>query len=221
MRRIFVAILALAGTVGLAVATAPATARRPPRSPATRLTAAANPAVVTFGQSTTVSGKLSRPSNGGITVALAQDPFPYGNGFLPLAQGTTANNGNYAFRLLPASTTNYRVTSAGLTAFTGARVRSRVTLGVSDTTPARRQFVRFFGSVAPRHDGGTVLIQRQAPTGGWSTVRRTLLRHTSIGNRSLYSTRMRVPRTANYRARFPADGFNLTGTSATRTLTVH
>ena len=215
MRRSLVAILALAGTVGLAVATATAAPH------ANQLTAAARPSVITFGQATTVSGKLTATNHSGIAVLLAQDPFPYGDGFLPLATATTANNGDYSFHLRPASNTNYRVRAHGLTAFTGVRVHARVTLGVSDSTPSTVQFVRFFGSVGPRFDGRVVLIQRQAPSGGWSTLRRTLLSHTAIGNRSVYSTRMRVPRTANYRARFPTSGPYLTGTSATRTLTVH
>jgi hypothetical protein len=218
MRPKFIAAVALAGTVGLAIATAPATGRPPARN---TLTAAARPSVIVFGQSTTVSGKLGGANNGGVAVVLAQDPFPYGDGFLALARGTTANNGNYSFHLVPALNTNYRVRAKGLTAFTGVRVHARVTEGVSDSTPTVGQFVRFFGSVAPRFDGRVVLIQRQTSTGGWSTVRRTLLRHTSIGNRSLYSTRIPIRSTGKYRARFSTSGPYLTGTSATRTLTVH
>ena len=199
-------------------------AARPPGTPspgANGLTAAANPFIITFGQSTTVSGRRSGQGRGGAAVSLAEDPFPYGDGFLALAQTTTAPNGTYSFRPVPASNRNYRVTSGTLVALTGVRVRARVTLGVSDTTPARGQLVRFFGSVGPRHDGRAVLIQRQAPTGGWSTLRRTLLLHAPTGNRSMFSTRIRVSRSASYRARFLADGDHLTGTSAARALTVH
>jgi hypothetical protein len=194
-------------------------AAKPPKN-SKQLSASAKPFVVTFGQATTVSGKLTTKNNAGIQVSLAQDPFPYGDGFLPLAQATTDKNGNYSFRLTPTSNTNYRVSQGSLHAFTGARVRAAVSLAVSDTTPANGQRVRFFGAVRPKHDGKTVLVQRKRPGGAWITVRRTLL-HPATGNRSTYSTAFRVHATRNYRARFPNDGDHLTGTSAARTLTVH
>jgi hypothetical protein len=208
-----VAVLAPAST---------ASAAKPPKAPkgAPGLSAAAKPFVVTFGESTAVAGKLTGNNHGGQQVRLAQDPFPYGDGFLALAQATTAGNGTYSFRLLPLLNTNYRLTSGQVAASTGVRVRHAVSLAVSDSTPARGQLVRFFGSVRPKHDGKVVLIQRQAPTGGWSTVRRTTLL-AATGNRSRYSTRMRVRSTRNYRARFVGDGAHLTGTSASRALTVH
>jgi hypothetical protein len=209
-------------SLALFVPAAAAPAAKPPKAPkgAPALSAAAKPFVVTFGQSTTVSGKLTGNNHAGQQVRLAHDPFPYGDGFLALAQATTAGNGSYSFKLLPQLNTNYRVTSGQVSATTGVRVRHAVSLAVSDSTPKRGQLVRFFGSVRPKHDGKVVLIQRQAPSGGWSTVRRTKLL-AATGNRSRYSTRMRVRSTRNYRARFVGDGAHLTGTSATRTLTVH
>jgi len=211
----------LASLVVLAPATA-ASAAKPPKPPkgTPALSASATPFVVTFGQSTTVAGRLTGNNHGGQRVTLAQDPFPYGDGFLALAQATTASNGGYSFRLLPTVNTNYRATSGQVTANTGVRVRHAVTLGVSDSTPARGQLVRFFGSVRPKHDGKVVLIQRQAPSGGWSTVRRTKLL-TATGNRSRFSTRLRVFSSRSYRARLTGDGQHLTGTSGSRALTVH
>jgi hypothetical protein len=213
-------------TIALAAATASmlalvagADAQKKPK-PTKQLTATAKPFVVTFGQATTVSGRLQTTNNSGIQVSLAQDPFPYGDGFSPLAQATTDKNGDYSFRLTPMLNTNYRVSQGSLRAFTGARVRAAVSLRVSDTTPATGQRVRFFGSVRPKHDGKTVLIQRKRPGGAWITVRRTLLRP-ATGNRSIYSTALRVFSSRSYRARFPGDGDHLTGTSAARALTVH
>src|SRR5438270_12695310 len=77
-----------------------ALAAKPPKPPrgTPALSAAANPFVVTFGQATTVSGRLTGPNHGARPVHLAQDPFPYGDGFLPLASTTTASNGSYSFR---------------------------------------------------------------------------------------------------------------------------
>src|SRR3954452_6821183 len=96
-------IVILAALAVLVPATA-ASGQKKPKS--NTLTAAAKPFVVTFGQATTVSGKLTASPRGGQQVTLNQDPFPYGDAFLPLAQATTANNGNYSFRLLPTLNTN-------------------------------------------------------------------------------------------------------------------
>jgi hypothetical protein len=215
-------ILVTAALAALLPATA-ALAAKPPKPPrgTPALSAAANPFVVTFGQSTTVAGRLTGATHSGQQVRLAQDPFPFGDGFQPLAQATTASNGNYSFRLLPLLNTNYRLASGSLQANTGVRVRHAVGLSVSDLTPARGQMVRFFGLVRPKHDGKVVLIQRRAPSGGWSTIRRTLLRPVATGNRSAFSTRLRIFSSRSYRARFPGDGAHLTGTSATRSLVVH
>ncbi|HVE67229.1 MAG TPA: hypothetical protein VNB64_01480 [Solirubrobacteraceae bacterium] len=184
------------------------------------LTAAANPFVLTFGASTVVSGRLTGANNAGQRVTLAEDPFPYDGAFTDVSTTTTANSGNYAFpRLVPASNRNYRVTVRGEQTFTGARVRLRVSLGLSDFTPVRGQRVRFSGFVSPKHDGRTVIIQRRTSTGTWAFVRRTLLRATT-GNRSRYSTVLRVFRSGSYRARSGTDGDHLTGTSTTRTARV-
>jgi hypothetical protein len=104
------------------------------------------------------------------------------------------------------------LSAAGRQAFTGVRVRTRVSRRVSDSTRRRGQLVRFSGFVAPRHDGRPVLIQRRSATGVFVTVRRTLLGPTT-GNRSAYTTTLRVRSTAVYRARVLAHGDHLTGTS--------
>jgi hypothetical protein len=202
-------------------AAAPAGAAPKPKPPnAGPLSAAAKPTPLTFGQGTVVSGKLTGPTNGGQPVTLAEDPFPYGDGFINIATATTAGNGNYAFaRLFPASNRNYRVTVGTDQAFTGVRVRKRVSFAVGDSTPNRGQRVGFTGFVAPKHDGGTALIQRLSATKRWGTVWRTLLRATT-GDRSRYSTSLVIRRTGTYRVRVGADGDHLAGTSRTRTLTV-
>jgi hypothetical protein len=201
-------------------AAAPVAAAPKPNPPPGRLSAAARPTPLTFGQGTVVSGKLTGATNGGQPVTLAEDPFPYGDGFINVSAATTAANGNYAFaRLFPASNRNYRVTVGTDQAFTGVRVRKRVSFVVGDATPNRGQRVGFTGFVAPKHDGGTALIQRRSATKRWGTVRRTLLRATT-GDRSRYSTSLVIRRTGTYRVRVGADGDHIAGTSRTRTLTV-
>lgn len=216
MRRISFVIAAVA-----LAAAAPAGGAPKPKPPRPgKLTAVARPTPVIFGQGTVVSGKLSGANNGGKQVTLAEDPFPYGDGYTNLATATTAGNGDYAFpSRVPASNRNYRVTVGAEQAFTGVRVRMRVSFAVGDSTPNRGQRVGFTGFVAPKHDGRAVLIQRLSATGSWGTVKRTLLRPTT-GNRSRYSTSLLIFRTGTYRVRAGADGDHITGTSRTRRLTV-
>ena len=201
-----------------AAAPAGAAPTKPPQKG--RLSAAARPTPLTFGQGTVVSGKLTGQNNGGQPVTVSEDGFPYGDGFVSFARTTTRANGNYAFaRLFPAINTNYRVSTRTEQAFTGVRVMMRVSFAVGDSTPNRGQRVGFTGFVAPKHDGRTVLIQRLSATHRWGTVRRTLLKATT-GNRSRYSTSLVIRRTGTYRVRAGADGDHLTGTSRTRTLSV-
>jgi hypothetical protein len=215
MKRKSLLVVAALFAVAVPAVAAP---KKPPQSG--RLSAAARPTLLTFGQSTVVSGKLTSQNNGGQQVRLAEDPFPYGDGFTNVATATTAANGNYTLpRQVPATNRNYRVTVGSEQAFTGVRVMMRVSFVVGDSTPNRGQRVGFTGFVAPKHDGRTVLIQRRSATGRWGTVRRTLLQATT-GNRSRYSTSLVIRRTGTYRVRAGADGDHLTGTSRTRTLSV-
>lgn len=212
-------------TAGLVlVLAAPAAAtHRPGHTPggSGNLTAVATPQTVVFGAATVVAGKLSGNNSGAQQVTLTEDPFPYGGGYInPLTVNTDAN-GNYSFRDVPESNRNYQVTVRGEKAFTGVRVRMRVSLAASDLTPARGQRVRFSGSVAPKHDGRQALIQRRSATGVWVTVRRPTLRAVTTGNRSTYSTTMAILRSGSYRARVLAHGDHVTGTSVTRVLRVH
>jgi hypothetical protein len=94
-----------------------------------------------------------------------------------------------------------------------------VTLRVDDPRPRRGQRVRFFGSVRPPHDGRIVKIQRRGGGGRYRTVARTRLRDAGDA-RSSYSRRLRVWRDGVYRARVPADGDHLTGTSRRRRVDV-
>jgi hypothetical protein len=204
------ALLALAVSAGAA----------PKPKPSGRLSAAARPTPLTFGQGTVVSGKLTGSNNSGHQATLTEDPFPYGDGYVNVATATTDANGDYAFaRQFPATNRNYRVTVLGEQAFTGVRVRMRVSFAVGDSTPNRGQRVGFTGFVAPKHDGRTALIQRLSATHRWGTVKRTLLR-ASTGNRSNYATSLVIRGTGTYRVRVGSDGDHATGTSRARTLRV-
>lgn len=99
-------------------------------------------------------------------------------------------------------------------------VRFKVTLRLSDYTPARGQRVRFSGSTAPAHDAATVYIQRRTATGGYRTVSRAVLHHTG-GNFSTYSKRIRITGDGAFRARVLQDALHATGTSRVKRERVH
>jgi hypothetical protein len=188
------------------------------------LTIAAKPATLTFGQATTIAGKVKGP-NDPIVVTLQQNPYPFTDGAFEAA-GTTpsANNGNYSFTgVRPARNTRYRVTALVPPQTSGdveVLVRIKVVLRVSDRTPAAGQRVRFYGTAAPQHDGRTVRLQRQTATGSWKTIARTSLRDAG-GDRSKFSRRMRVRRDGVYRARVYRDTDHATGTSGQKSVDVH
>ena len=188
------------------------------------LTISAKPLIITFGQATTISGKVKGPLKDPIAVTLQQNPYPFTDGFEAAGTTLSANNGNYAFGgLRPALNTRYRTTTLvppQTSAEVEVQVRIKVVLRVSDRTPRAGQRVRFFGTAAPQHDGRSVRIQRQTVTGSWTTVARTRLRDAG-DERSTFGRSMRVRRDGVYRARVYRDADHATGTSGRRSVDVH
>ena len=189
------------------------------------LTISAKPLTITFGQATTISGKVKGPLKDPVLVTLQRNPYPFTDGLFEGA-GTTlsANNGNYAFSgVRPGLNTRYRA-SALVPPKTSieveVQVRINVVLHLSDRTPRAGQRVRFFGTAAPQHDGRTVRIQRQTQAGSWKTVSRTLLRDAGDAQ-SKFSRRVRVRRDGVYRARVSRDPDHATGTSGRKSVDVH
>lgn len=205
--------------------TAPGTA--PPGQNA--LTIAANPATVTFGRPTTISGQLTGSGNSGVEVELESNPAPFTGGFKNAGVKATTNaTGNYTMAVTPTLNTRYRVTAKARPSVTSpealVRVRVRVSLRLSDRTPAAGQRVRFSGTVTPAHDGKVARIQRRSRT-GWRTIARaTLVSATPVNGvaRSKYAKRIRVRRNGTYRVRVtPADGDHERGTSRRKRARVH
>jgi hypothetical protein len=188
------------------------------------LTISAKPLTITFGQATTVSGKVKGPLKDPIPVTLQRNPYPFTDGFEDAGTTLTASNGNYAFSgLRPGLNTRYRATTLVPPQASGeieVQVRIKVVLRVSDRTPSAGQRVRFYGTAAPQHDSRTVGIQRQTQTGSWKTVARTRLRDAG-DERSKFSRRMQVRRDGVYRARVYHDTDHATGTSGRKSVDVH
>lgn len=208
--------------------TTAATGTPPPGGNA--VTIASSLARLTFGRATTISGQVTGADNAGVEVTLEENPYPYTSEFKATALKTTTNaTGNYALSVTPAVNTHYRVTAKTkppvTSAETAVAVRVKVTLRLSDLTPAVGQRVKFSGTVTPAHDGKVARIQRRTSTGSWKTVgRATLVAATPLNGvaRSKFSKRMRINRNGTYRARVsPGDGDHAIGTSSRRSARVH
>src|SRR3954451_22220253 len=186
-----------------------ATAAKPPKNGGkSSLTLVANPATVTYGGTITLSGTLKGKNHANRSVGLQQNAFPFA-GFKPLAFARTDSKGTYRFVIKPRRHTRYRtVTPDPATVYDVAvkspelleHVRIRVTIRLSKSTPRRGARVRFSGFAAPKHSGRRVLVQRRRRDGRWVTIARTFTRN-ATRNRSKYSRRVRIFRTALYRVR--------------------
>jgi len=197
---------------------------------ANALTIAASPLTINFSRSTTITGQMSGSGNAGVELTLEENPYPYTAGFKATATKTTTTaTGAYSMLAAPMLATHYRVATKGKDAVmspeVAIRVRVKVTFHLGDSTPARGQKVRFYGTVLSGHDGKTVRIQRRTSTGGWRTVSTPVLVSAAPLNgttRSSYSKRLRVNSTGTFRVRMsPGDVDHIAGTSSHRTATTH
>jgi hypothetical protein len=215
-------VLACAGIVALPLA---ADAQRSNRS----LTISAAAPTITFGGSTRISGRLRGPSHSRRRVALQRNPFPF-RGFRTVRATTTDRNGNYRFSIAPGLHTRFRTISPQAatvyedvirSAEVLVRVRLRVGIRLSDSTPFRGQRVRFSGTVLPKHNGRRVFVQRRRRDGRWRTVARTVTGPSASGSASRYVRRVRIRRTGLYRVKVRGHADHGTGISRVRLIRVH
>jgi len=204
----------------------PAFAAKPPKGggPNPNLTIKSSAGAVTFGKSVTLSG-VAKSVSAGTMIELQQNPYPY-SGFKPAGKTTAVDpTGNYSFTgVQPQMHTQYRVVAKASPPVTSGdvfvRVRLRASFSVSDSTPARGQRVRLFGTVASAHDGKPVLIQKKTAS-GYKTVTRTVLLDNGTAT-SKYSKSLRIRSNGTYRVVVQSlDAAIDDGTSRSRTLRVH
>jgi hypothetical protein len=208
-----------------------ADAAKPPKAPAggtPSLTMTIKPVTTTYRGSAVVSGARRGNNRANQPVALQRNPYPF-RAFKDVAVTRTDSKGAYRFTIRPTRHTRYRtVTPSPATIYDTVlrspqvlvHVRLRVGIRLSDSTPRRGQRIRFFGTVAPKHNGRRVYVQRRRSDGRWVTIARTLTRNTT-GNRSRYSKRVRIYRTGAYRVRVRGHADHSTGTSRRRAIRVH
>jgi hypothetical protein len=204
----------------------PALGKPPPSGSSVTIAAAPNPIV--FGSSSVITGQATGKKAAGATVELQSEPFPYKAPFSTVASTTADATGHSSFKVTPGLNTLYRVMAKIAPSATSpnvlVKVRVRLSLRVSTTSPAAGQLVRFSGLLLPAYNGRSVQIQRKTATGCTTVGQAKLIAATSVGSvaQSRYSKRVRIRRSATYRVWFnPADGARLPNGSPTRRLTVH
>jgi hypothetical protein len=210
-------LIAAIGGPAVAVGTPRPLAAKPGAS---SVSLAATPTIVTWGQPTTFTGKVT---GGATTVEIQRDPYPFGDGFSVQRSVTAAKNGSFSVALLATVNTQYRAVATGTKGATSptvlVRVRPKVGLSLSTATPTAGSTVRFFGSVKPPHDATPpVAIQKRTATGSWTTVARAALSAAGT-TRSTYSKLVTIRRAGTYRVKVAAQADHLTGVSRERTVT--
>jgi hypothetical protein len=185
------------------------------------VTLGAVPGAITFGQLTSLGGRVLPPRPSHVTVALQSASSPVGP-WTDVASTTATSTGAYSFaRLAPSANTYYRALADGATSATvRVAVHFRVGLTVGRRHARRGSRVRFHGRVGPAHNGSAALIQRLGPHGRWHTIRRARLRGAGDGV-SFYSVRVRVGRSGRYRVVVGPDASHAAGRSRTVRIRVH
>ena len=169
------------------------------------LTISADPNPIVYNHGTNIAGRLRNTNvKAGVLITLQRKPAPYTGEYETADTTTTDTNGRYRFTdVEPLENTRYRVSSTVPEATSKdviVQVRYQVTLRVKPKLVRRGKRVRFYGTVAPEHDGSLVNIQkRRSLTGRWHTIRKVLLKDAGT-EFSSFSTRIRIRRSGTYRA---------------------
>lgn len=214
--------LVAATALVVCVAVPAAMAQKPPKQPK-QVSISAVPNPVTFRDLVAISGKLTGPKGGGEqSIALREDPFPFGD-LIELGTIFTDGQGNYSYggRLVPINT-RYQVRWGAVESeIVTVLARPRISLRVSDRTPAARSRVRLYGKVCTEHDGATLLIQRRVAPERWRTVGGTTLTDAPTTFCSTYSRQFRIYRDSVFRTVLPTHADHTTGRSPARHIDAH
>jgi hypothetical protein len=204
-------------TAAVAIAAVPAVQAQP--APDT-LSIAAAPGSVKFGGSITLSGKLAGSNVEGRNVRVQADELPLDT-FSNEGNATTNATGDWSLVVKPNANTRYRARVGNLeSANVDVTVSPRVSLRLSDRTPARGQRVTFSGRVCPEHDTVAIALQRRSST-GWKTIASPVLADIPNVACSSYSVVKRPRRNGRFRARFLGDTDHAASNSRVKRVRVH
>jgi hypothetical protein len=184
------------------------------------LTIGADDSPITYGSSTTISGRLKNTkTRSGVTVNLQKKPYPSTGDYQTTKTTTTGANGTYKFGgVAPTENSRFRVISTTPQVVSDEvviEVAIKVVLRLSDSTPHKRENIRFSGTASPEHDGRTVYIQRHSHTGRWHSVKKTVLKDAGT-ELSRFSKHYRIRRDGTFRALVFHDSDHADGTSRTK-----
>jgi hypothetical protein len=184
------------------------------------LSIAADQSSVKFGGSITLSGKLTGSNVAGRNVRVQADEFPL-DSFSNAGNATTNATGDWSLVVKPNANTRYRARVGNLdSANLDVTVLPKVSLRLSDRTPAIGQRVRFSGRVCPEHDTVAIALQRRSST-GWKTIASPVLADIPNVECSSYSVVKRVRRDGRFRARFLGDTDHAASNSRVKRARVH
>jgi subtilisin family serine protease len=193
----------------------------------TKASKAVGSSVITIGSSTTVASRLTAGSNLSGQRMTLRRYVPSSNTWVTQCIDTTSGSGSAVCAVKPTATTTYEWRYAGtgtpgtLGWLSGAwsgqitvRVKAKVGLGLSDTTPRRGQKVTFAAAVAPNKAGQKVALQRYTDS-GW-------VRHASAtlngDSRRVFTVTPTKRGTTLWRIYYHGDSKNSSATSTVRSL---
>jgi Ni/Co efflux regulator RcnB len=184
------------------------------------LSIAADHGSVKFGGSITLSGKLTGANVDGRNVRVQADEFPV-DSFSNAGNATTNATGDWSLVVKPTANTRYRARVGNMeSANLDVTVMPKVSLRLSDRTPARGQRVTFSGRVCPEHDTVAIALQRRSST-GWKTIASPVLADIPNVTCSSYSVVKRVRRNGRFRARFLGDADHAVSNSRVKRARAH
>ena len=167
------------------------------------VTLAATPNPVALGGGSTLAGTLTGTGNAGRAVQLQANPFPYTQGFQPVANTELTNaQGGFSF-VLPTIgiNTQFRVLMPNspkvASPIVAVGVAVRVSTHVHETRSGRGLLVSFSGTVRPARDGAQFAIQKLHGS-HWATIGGSITHHGST-TFSRYSKRVRLRHSGTFR----------------------
>jgi len=219
MKRSIALAAAALGTATMLPAAAAGAPKPPPGGGATTLSLNAAPNPVVFGGSLTLTGKLTANKVADQKITVRSDPFPFDT-FANAGTAMTNAAGDFSLTQKPTANARYQaLTGKDESAIVTVLVRPKVSLRLSDYTPAAGQRVRFTGRVCPEHDGRNVAIQRRSG-GRFTTVRRVTLRDVPGSPCSSYRRVIRVRADGRYRTVIGSHADHARGASRVRSANV-
>ncbi len=192
-----------------------------------RVTAPNGTAVLTYGESTTISGKVVLPTGADTTTLLGSQVRIWfkptgGNAYQPIQQVFVSGpaSDEYLFTVMPARSGTYVAQFVGndvwdakvSTQYIGLNVRYRLTITKPNPNVKLNTSVKFKGTVAPVDfpAGTKIQIQRQKAGGAWKNLATA---EVSVSGVWSLLQKMKSTGTYYYRAVFRADTDHLKGTS--------